>query len=86
MASGMLLIWARAERVAGPILTRPAIVTFEARVERVEPLPPRQLVRLRLAPHVDRFVALDNEMILKHGMQKRGGVGNAGNARAYERG
>jgi hypothetical protein len=44
------------------------------------------LVRLRLAPHVDRFVALDNEMILKHGMQKRGGVGNAGNARAYERG
>jgi len=47
---GVALAWLRAETVAAPVLTRPAIAAFEARVERVEPLPARDLVRLRLAP------------------------------------
>ena len=38
------------ERVAAPVLARPAIVTMTARVEGVEPLPARELVRVRLAP------------------------------------
>ncbi|MGY6438972.1 hypothetical protein, partial [Vibrio parahaemolyticus] len=38
------------ERVAQPVLARPAIVRLRARVERVEPLPARELVRLRLVP------------------------------------
>ena len=50
VAVGIALIWWRAESAGAAILARPAIVTFEARVERVEPLPPRGLVRLRLAP------------------------------------
>lgn len=50
MAIGLALIWSRAERVASAPLTRPIIVRFDARVERVDPLPPRELVRLRLAP------------------------------------
>nr|WP_239017891.1 ComEC/Rec2 family competence protein [Sphingomonas aracearum] len=49
-ACGLALIWVRAERVAGPPLVRPTIAEFEARVERVDPLPARELVRLRLAP------------------------------------
>ncbi|WP_374147387.1 ComEC/Rec2 family competence protein [Sphingomonas sp. 28-63-12] len=50
MSIGMALIWTRAERVSSAPLAEPVIVRFEARVERVEPLPPRGLVRLRLAP------------------------------------
>ncbi len=50
VALGLGLIWWRAERVAQSVLTRPTIVTFTARVERIEPLPARDLVRLRLAP------------------------------------
>ncbi len=50
MVMGLALIWIRAERVAHPPLARTMIVRFEARVERVDPLPPRGLVRLRLAP------------------------------------
>ncbi|MBS0479463.1 MAG: ComEC/Rec2 family competence protein, partial [Proteobacteria bacterium] len=49
-ALGVGLAWWRAERVAAPVLTRPAIVTMTARVESVEPLPARELMRLRLAP------------------------------------
>ncbi|PXA88678.1 competence protein ComEC, partial [Nostoc sp. 3335mG] len=48
---GCALIWWRAERVAAPVLARPVVVTFVARVERVEPLPARELVRLTLAPN-----------------------------------
>jgi competence protein ComEC len=48
--AGLTLIWWRAERVAGVVLTRPMIVAFEARVVSVEPLAARDLVRLRLAP------------------------------------
>ena len=50
VALGLGLIWWRAERVAHPVLARPTIATFTARVERVEPLPARDLVRLRLTP------------------------------------
>jgi competence protein ComEC len=49
-ALGCGLVWARAERVASPVLARPGVFAFAARVVRVEPLPARDLVRLRLAP------------------------------------
>lgn len=49
-AAGLALIWWQAESSDGRTLARPVIVTFEARVERIEPLPSRDLVRLRLAP------------------------------------
>ncbi|MBN8815083.1 MAG: ComEC/Rec2 family competence protein [Sphingomonas sp.] len=49
-ALGIALAWSRAESVAAPVLARPTIVTMTARVEGVEPLPARELVRLRLAP------------------------------------
>jgi len=47
---GCALIWWRAERVAAPVLARPVVVAFEGRVERVEPLPAREAVRLTLLP------------------------------------
>lgn len=47
---GMGLIWWRSTYVAHPVLARPTIATFDARVERIEPLPARDLLRLRLAP------------------------------------
>ncbi|MET4664517.1 ComEC/Rec2 family competence protein [Sphingomonas sp. PvP056] len=50
VALGIGLIWWRSERVAHSVLQRPTIATFVARVERIEPLPARDLVRLRLAP------------------------------------
>jgi competence protein ComEC len=50
VAIGLGLIWWRAERVAHGVLARPTIATFTARVERIEPLAARDLVRLRLAP------------------------------------
>ncbi|MFV0624942.1 ComEC/Rec2 family competence protein [Sphingomonas sp. ac-8] len=49
-ALGCALVWWRAERVAAPVLARPGVFAFTARVVRVEPLPARGLVRLRLAP------------------------------------
>ncbi|QNA84275.1 ComEC family competence protein [Sphingomonas sp. So64.6b] len=49
-ALGFSLIWLRASDAAGIVLTRPVIVAFEARVETIEPLAARELVRLRLAP------------------------------------
>ncbi len=52
LAIGIGLAWTRAEIVAAPVLTRPTIATFTARIERVEPLPARDLVRVRLAPIV----------------------------------
>lgn len=48
MAIGCGLVWLRAERVAAPVLSRPAIVAFSGTVERVEALPARDLVRVRL--------------------------------------
>ncbi|WP_354290797.1 ComEC/Rec2 family competence protein [Sphingomonas sp. PvP055] len=50
LALGIGLIWWRSDHVAHVVLTRPTIATFTARVERIEPLPARDLVRLRLAP------------------------------------
>ena len=50
VAAGIGLAWWRAERVAQPVLARSAVVRLRARVERVEPLPARELVRLRLVP------------------------------------
>jgi competence protein ComEC len=47
-ALGMTLIWWRAERVAAPVLARPVVVTFQGRVDRIEPLAARGLVRLTL--------------------------------------
>lgn len=50
LAAGCALIWWRAERVAAPVLARPAVVVFAGRVERVERLPARDMVRVTLAP------------------------------------
>lgn len=49
-ALGLALVWWRSERVAAPVLAARGLATIDARVERVEALPPRGLVRLRLAP------------------------------------
>lgn len=49
-ALGCALVWWRAERVAAPVLARPGVFAFTARVLQVEPLPARGLVRIRLAP------------------------------------
>lgn len=46
---GMVLIWTRAERAGHALLLRPRVVRLVGRVERVEPLVARGLVRLRLA-------------------------------------
>ena len=50
MALGCALVWARSEIVAAQRVERPAITTFEARVEKVEPLVAKGDVRLTLAP------------------------------------
>ncbi|WP_201781307.1 ComEC/Rec2 family competence protein [Sphingomonas sp. Leaf357] len=49
-ALGLASVWWRAEHAGGVVLTRATIATFEARVESIQPLPARELVRLRLAP------------------------------------
>ena len=50
LALGCALVWWRADAASAPVLARPAVVTFDARVERVEALAARDLVRLTLAP------------------------------------
>lgn len=50
VAIGCALVWWRAERVAAPVLERPAIVAFQGRVERVEQLPARGMMRVRIVP------------------------------------
>jgi competence protein ComEC len=52
-ALGIALIWWRAEHVAQPVLARPAITTFAARVAAIDPLAARELVRLTLHPIAD---------------------------------
>ena len=47
-ALGLVLIWWRAEHVAAPVLDRPVIARFVARVDSVDPLPARELVRLEV--------------------------------------
>ncbi len=49
-ALGLALIWWRAELLAAPVLRGPTIAAFAARVERVEPIGARDLVRLTLVP------------------------------------
>jgi len=50
MAAGCALIWWRAERVAAPVLARPAVVEISGRVVRVERMPAREVVRVTLLP------------------------------------
>ena len=47
---GCALIWVRADAVASPRLSRPAIATFEADVRAVDPLVAKDAVRLTLRP------------------------------------
>jgi competence protein ComEC len=49
-ALGLALIWWRSERVAAPRLERPIVTRFEGRVEAIDRLPARGIIRLRLAP------------------------------------
>ncbi|KQM86635.1 competence protein ComEC [Sphingomonas sp. Leaf23] len=49
---GCAMVWWRAERVAAPVLARPVVVAFAGVVERVEPLPAREAVRLTLRPDI----------------------------------
>jgi len=56
-ALGLGLAWWRASYVAQPVLARPAIVMLTARVEGVEVLPARELVRVRLTPISAQAVA-----------------------------
>jgi len=53
--AGCALMWWRAERVAAPVLARPVVTTVAGQVERVEPLPARELVRLTIAPQSRRL-------------------------------
>ena len=48
-AIGCGLIWWRAERVAAPVLAHEGVATFTGRVVAIDPLPARQLVRVRVA-------------------------------------
>ena len=48
-AIGCGLIWWRAERVAAPVLAHEGVARFSGRVVSVDPLPARQLVRVRVA-------------------------------------
>lgn len=48
-AAGCLLIWWRAESVAAPRLERPVVTRFDARIETIERLAARNIVRLTLA-------------------------------------
>jgi competence protein ComEC len=50
VAVGVALVWVRAEAVGVAPIAEPVIARFDARVERVEPLAARDLVRVRLAP------------------------------------
>lgn len=50
LALGIALAWARAERVAAPVLERPVVARFVGQVVRVDPLPARDMVRVTLAP------------------------------------
>jgi competence protein ComEC len=49
-AAGCALIWWRAESVAAPVLARPAVTMLQGRIERIEHLQARDLVRLTIVP------------------------------------
>lgn len=46
---GMILIWSRADWVASPRIDRPVVAALTGRIETVERLPARELVRLTIA-------------------------------------
>ena len=48
--AGLLLVWAHAEIVAGPVVARPVTTSFSAIIRDVEPLPARETVRLVVEP------------------------------------
>jgi len=50
VAIGCGLVWWKAERVGAPVLARGRVATLAARIERVEPLPAREAVRVTLIP------------------------------------
>lgn len=50
VALGCGLIWLRSESVAAPRLEWPRVATFEARVEKVEPLAAKETIRLTVRP------------------------------------
>ena len=50
VAIGLLLVWARAVGVAAPVLAAPVTTEFSAVVERVEPLPAKEQVRILALP------------------------------------
>lgn len=62
-ALGMAMIWWRAERVAAPRLSRAVVAEFTARVERIEPLAARALIRLRLRPCCGAAVRSDGKPV-----------------------
>ena len=47
---GLGLVWVRSERVAAPVLGGAVVASMTARVERIEPLTARGLMRLTLLP------------------------------------
>ncbi|MES3081683.1 ComEC/Rec2 family competence protein [Sphingomonas faeni] len=61
-ALGLGLIWARSESVARPVLGGPTIASFSAKVEAIEPLVARQLVRLTLLP-IGKGVETDGQPV-----------------------
>jgi competence protein ComEC len=50
IALGCVLIWTRAERLAAPVLERPAVVQITGRIVAVDPIPAREMVRLTIGP------------------------------------
>jgi competence protein ComEC len=50
IALGCALIWARAERLAAPVLERPVVAEITGKVVAVDPIPARAIVRLTIAP------------------------------------
>jgi competence protein ComEC len=58
MAAGCALIWWRSELVAAPRLERPAVVTFEAEVARVETRAAKGDLRLTLKPQGEQLTPL----------------------------
>ena len=52
-ALGCILIWFRSSQVAAPVLERPVVISFNAEIERVEPVLARDMVRLVLVTGED---------------------------------
>lgn len=50
VSAGMMLIAIRSEWVASPVIDRPLVASFDARIDKVERLPARGIVRLTLKP------------------------------------